>query len=140
MDRIFLFLFYSFIWTLFSWRKVLCFGFNWNSVLKLAMYYSNLKKQLSEVFCRKAILIHFTNFTGKHLCWSLFLIKFTKAFWRISANDNIKISIDQLSSQKSVLYKNLQIMLIRHSKKKCSTSLNLFKRGTTRFHSQIHKH
>ena len=28
-----------------------------------------------EVFCRKAALKNFVNFMGKHLCWSLFLIK-----------------------------------------------------------------
>ena len=26
-------------------------------------------------FCKKGVLKSFANFTGKHLCWSLFLIK-----------------------------------------------------------------
>ena len=28
-----------------------------------------------EVYCKKGVLNFFANFTGKHLCWSLFLIK-----------------------------------------------------------------
>ena len=28
-----------------------------------------------EVFCTKGALKNFANFSGKHLCWSLFLIK-----------------------------------------------------------------
>ena len=30
-----------------------------------------IKKQPAEVFCKKAVLKSFANFTGKHLCWSL---------------------------------------------------------------------
>ena len=33
------------------------------------------QKQPPEVFCKKAILKNFTIFTGKPLCWILFLIK-----------------------------------------------------------------
>ena len=33
------------------------------------------QKQPSEVFYKKAVLKNFAIFTGKHLCWSLFLIK-----------------------------------------------------------------
>ena len=32
------------------------------------------QKQPSEVFCKKGVLKSFGNSTGKHLCWSLFLI------------------------------------------------------------------
>ena len=28
-----------------------------------------------EMFCKKGVLKNFAIFTGKHLCWSLFLIK-----------------------------------------------------------------
>ena len=28
-----------------------------------------------EVFCKKGVLVNFTKFTGKHLCWSLFFNK-----------------------------------------------------------------
>ena len=31
-----------------------------------------------EVFCKKGVLKNFANFTGKRLCWSLFLINFIK--------------------------------------------------------------
>ena len=34
----------------------------------------------------KGILIYFVNFAGIHLFWSLFLKKFRKPFWRISAS------------------------------------------------------
>ena len=35
-----------------------------------------VQKQPTEVFCKKRFSKKFANFTGKHLCWSLFLIKF----------------------------------------------------------------
>ena len=38
----------------------------------------NDQKKTPEVFCKKAILKYFVIFTGKHLCWSLFLIMFIK--------------------------------------------------------------
>ena len=34
-----------------------------------------LKRQPPKLFCKKGILKNFAVFTGKHLCWSLFLIK-----------------------------------------------------------------
>ena len=34
-----------------------------------------IQKQPPELFCKKRYLQNFANFTGKHLCWSLFLIK-----------------------------------------------------------------
>ena len=33
-----------------------------------------VQKQPPEVFCKKGVVKNFANFTGKHLCWSLFLI------------------------------------------------------------------
>ena len=33
-------------------------------------------QKLPEVFRKKNVLKNFANFTGKHLCWSLFFIKF----------------------------------------------------------------
>ena len=35
------------------------------------------KKQPLKVYCKKRVLKNFAKFTGKHLCWSLFLIKET---------------------------------------------------------------
>ena len=42
-----------------------------------------------EVFCKKGVPKIFVNFIGKHLCWSLFLIKLQAwhLFWRTSAKD-----------------------------------------------------
>ena len=34
-----------------------------------------IQKQPLEVLCKRGVLKNFLNFTGKHLCWSLFLIK-----------------------------------------------------------------
>ena len=31
------------------------------------------QKQPPAVFCKKGVLKNFANFTGKHLCWSLFV-------------------------------------------------------------------
>ena len=39
------------------------------------------QKQPPEVFYKKAVFKNFAIFTGKHLCWSLFLIKL-QALWR----------------------------------------------------------
>ena len=33
------------------------------------------RKKLQEVFFKKTVLKNFAIFTGKHLCWSLFIIK-----------------------------------------------------------------
>ena len=41
------------------------------------------QKQPQEVFCEKFVLKNFANFTGKQLCWSLFLIKLHA--WRPAA-------------------------------------------------------
>ena len=46
--------------------------------LHTLIYSCILQKQLMEVFCKKFVLENFVNFTGKHQCWSLFLIKFIK--------------------------------------------------------------
>ena len=34
-----------------------------------------IQKPPLEVCCKKVVLKNFVNFIGKHLCWSLFLIK-----------------------------------------------------------------
>ena len=34
--------------------------------------------EASEVLCKKGVLKNFTKFTGKHLCWGLFLKTFIK--------------------------------------------------------------
>ena len=42
---------------------------------KTANVHNEYKNQAPEVFYKKAVLKNFSVFTGKHLCWSLFLIK-----------------------------------------------------------------
>ena len=44
------------------------------------------QKQPPTVFYKKGVLKNFANFTGKDLCWSLFLIKFTKILLKVSKN------------------------------------------------------
>ena len=39
------------------------------------MYVQYVQKQPPEMFFKKGALKNFANMTGKHLCWSLFLIK-----------------------------------------------------------------
>ena len=36
---------------------------------------ANFRSSRPEVFCKKGVLRNFAKFTGKHLCWSFFLIK-----------------------------------------------------------------
>ena len=39
------------------------------------LYLPSCKKQPQEVFCNKGVLKNFANITGKHRCWSLFLLQ-----------------------------------------------------------------
>ena len=52
-----------------------------------------------EVFCEKGVLKDFVHFIGKHLCWSLFLIKLQAwhLFWRTSANDCLRTTLASLA-------------------------------------------
>ena len=43
-------------------------------------YIKVFQKQPPEVFCKKKVFKNFANFTGKHLRWSLFLIKMQTGF------------------------------------------------------------
>ena len=40
---------------------------------------SNFGSSRPEMFCKKGVLRNFAKLTGKHMCWSLFLIKLPKA-------------------------------------------------------------
>ena len=39
---------------------------------RLLLFHAYLKKQLSRCTLEKGVFKNFTNFTGKHLCWSCF--------------------------------------------------------------------
>ena len=63
----------------------------------LALRYA---KAATVVFCTKSVLKNFAIFTGKHLCWSLFLITFQAfkpaafqehLFWRTYENDYVNM-------------------------------------------------
>ena len=41
-------------------------------------HHKKFRKSEKEVFCKKSVFKYFAIFTGKYLCWSLFLIKFIK--------------------------------------------------------------
>ena len=45
-------------------------------------YFKQMQKQPPEKFCKKAVLKNFAIFTGKHLHWSLFLIRNIAKFFR----------------------------------------------------------
>ena len=44
----------------------------WINVTIFVRYYLSGRPK---VFCKKSVLVNFSKFTGKHLCWSVFLIK-----------------------------------------------------------------
>ena len=62
-----------------------------------------LQKQPLEVFYKKVVLRNFAIFTGKHLCWSLFLIKLRAGghTWHIFKNTNIEEDLLLLVLQKT---------------------------------------
>ena len=76
----------------------------------LSNYY---QKQPPKVFCKKGVLNIFANFTEKHLCWCLSLMKvfFCKIcktfkehlFRRTSAKDCLFITMENLISKSKVL-------------------------------------
>ena len=47
-----------------------------------------MRKQSPEVFYKKAVLKNFAIFTGKYLCWNLFLIKLQVAYQKIATQDS----------------------------------------------------
>ena len=51
----------------------------------------NNKKHPPEVFYKKAALKNFSIFTGKRLCWSLFLIKLQVLAYRKSGTQDYKV-------------------------------------------------
>ena len=54
--------------------EMLVFNKNLLNLWKLSPYDGKIKqKQPLELFCKKGVLKNFSNFTEKHLCWSLFL-------------------------------------------------------------------
>ena len=56
------------------WSEICCKG-NWWKIFEQIVTVAYLKKQPPEVFCKKGALKNFAYFTGKQLCWNLFLIK-----------------------------------------------------------------
>ena len=55
--------------------------------------FKKMEKQPPEVFYKKYVLKNFAIFTGKHLCWSLFLIQNIAKFLRAP---NLKSICEQL--------------------------------------------
>ena len=46
-------------------------------------FWSHVRSSRPKVFCKKGVLRNFTKFTGKHLCLSLFFVKFLRAAFYI---------------------------------------------------------
>ena len=52
------------------------------------MFVQESQKQPPEVFCKKGVFENFAKFTGKHMCWSLFLCRplgHTRKVWSLNA-------------------------------------------------------
>ena len=71
-----------------------------------------VQKQPLEVFCKKGVLKTFTNFTGKHLRWSLFLI--TLLVFRPETLRKRYRSNHQRCSIKRAVLKNFAIFTGKH--------------------------
>ena len=89
-----------------------------------------------EVFCKKGALKNFANFVGKHLCWSLLLIRLQAwhLFWRISANNcfcttitplSIRFTLYSAPSSSSLLLLLISPMFVLVQIPKASKNLNL---------------
>ena len=78
-------LFYDFTHFLLYFFKKICHGFDSKTVNRFCKAFTDYWSSHPEVFCRKDVLRSFAKFTGKHLCQSLFLIK-----WQASACSFIK--------------------------------------------------
>ena len=64
------------LWELQVIRDLLCVGdIVEKSLNKLSLLIILKGRCISEVYLEKDVLKNFANFKGKHLCWSLFLIK-----------------------------------------------------------------
>ena len=68
-------------------------SFHWKKIFKNLMSFTpfrngylvtfkKLQMQPPKVFYKKAVIKNFAIFTGKHLCWSLFLIQIIPKFLR----------------------------------------------------------
>ena len=76
-----------------------------------------------EVFCKKGVLKDFVYFIGKHLCWSLFLMKFQAwhLLWKISANDCFCTALAPLTVTYSLYFIFSTFFLIT-----TATTVNIF--------------
>ena len=89
-----------------SWSKRNFFSFEKNNIF-LILYFqfsdfamtTYLQKKPVEVFCKKGVPKHSPIFTGKHLCWCLFLIKLRKVALTskpVSRQQNLWIKSSQI--------------------------------------------
>ena len=68
-------------------RPEFCNGLLDSYFFKLTLGSDLLWKQVPEVFCEKGVVENFAKFLGKHLCWSLFLNKFSG--WRFFKQNHL---------------------------------------------------
>ena len=57
-----------------SVQRLICLPLLQENLNLVVLLNNQFQKQPAEVFFKKAILKNFATFTGKHLCWRLFLI------------------------------------------------------------------
>ena len=53
-----------------------------NISYKKSHYFRRLRSSYPRCFVKKNVLKYLTNFTGRHLCWILFLIILTLLYWK----------------------------------------------------------
>ena len=81
------------------------------NVMNNASYFdiSTFKKQPPEAFYKKTALKHFAIFTGKYLCWSLFLIKLQalKPPTLLKRDCNIGVAVNIAKFLRTPILKNI---------------------------------
>ena len=77
-----------------TWPKPQTKNLNiWRTKRSLSFLIGGLQKQRSQLFLKISVLKNFTIFQGKHLCWSLFLIKLQAWTALLKRGSNAGISL-----------------------------------------------
>ena len=81
------------------------FPLDFNHVLDIRSKFLNAKSSCSQMFFKIGFLKNFTIYTGKHLCWSLFLLKvfllFSEYCKSFKNRFNIEYLLDAASTSES---------------------------------------
>ena len=97
----------------------------------------NFKKQLPEVFYEKSVFKNFAIFSGKKLCWSLFLIKL-EVFQQRCFHVNIAKYL-RILTLKNICKLLLNLVSV-HKKNKWFDLINFFYKLIMPYIMQLHKY